>query len=90
MGRQSDPRSEAFVGTGTLGLGVIAFCSSECNGGCGHGQVLRDGMGQATGWAASGCLDAVVTNALVVDHTGIFKCDIGIKVHTKLSPTEYT
>ena len=35
--------------------------------------MLRDGMGQAAGWAADKCLDAVITNALVIDHTGIFK-----------------
>jgi urease alpha subunit len=46
----------------------------------GGGKVLRDGMGQATGMADAECLDAVLTNALVVDYTGIYKCDIGIKV----------
>ncbi len=34
---------------------------------------------QAAGYPASECLDTVITNALVIDHTGIFKCDIGIK-----------
>mmetsp|Transcript_17477 Transcript_17477/g.48747 ORF Transcript_17477/g.48747 Transcript_17477/m.48747 type:complete len:832 (+) Transcript_17477:91-2586(+) len=45
----------------------------------GGGKVLREGMGQATGLRADGCLDLVITNALVVDHTGIYKADIGIK-----------
>ena len=36
-------------------------------------------MGQASGLLDDDCLDLVITNALVVDHTGIFKCDIGVK-----------
>lgn len=45
----------------------------------GGGKVIRDGMGQACGYAASDCLDTVVTNAVIIDYTGIFKADIGIK-----------
>ncbi len=45
----------------------------------GGGKVLRDGMGQAAGVPAADALDVVITNALVIDWTGIFKCDIGIK-----------
>jgi urease subunit alpha len=45
----------------------------------GGGKVLRDGMGQAAGVGAEGALDLVITNALVIDWTGVFKCDIGIK-----------
>ena len=45
----------------------------------GGGKVLREGMGQATGVSAKEALDVVVTNALIVDHTGIYKADIGIK-----------
>ena len=45
----------------------------------GGGKVLRDGMGQASGVSAKDALDVVITNALVIDWTGIFKCDIGIK-----------
>ncbi|MBL8933651.1 MAG: urease subunit alpha, partial [Archangium sp.] len=45
----------------------------------GGGKVLRDGMGQAAGVSAKDALDVVITNALVIDWTGIFKCDIGIK-----------
>jgi len=45
----------------------------------GGGKVIRDGMGQAQSTRAEGALDTVITNALVVDHTGIFKADIGLK-----------
>lgn len=45
----------------------------------GGGKVIRDGNGQATGRKDAECLDLVITNALVVDHSGIFKCDIGVK-----------
>ncbi len=45
----------------------------------GGGKVIREGMGQAAGVSQAEALDCVITNALVVDHTGIFKADIGIK-----------
>lgn len=45
----------------------------------GGGKVIREGMGQAAGIGADRALDCVITNALVVDSTGIFKADIGIK-----------
>mgnify|MGYP005810374815 CR=1 FL=1 len=45
----------------------------------GGGKVLRDGMGQAAGVPAAEVLDLVVTNALVVDHTGIYKADVGVR-----------
>jgi urease subunit alpha len=45
----------------------------------GGGKVIREGMGQAAGIGAAGALDCVITNALVVDYTGIYKADIGIK-----------
>ena len=45
----------------------------------GGGKVLRDGMGQATGASQDQALDLVITNALVIDYTGIYKADIGIK-----------
>ncbi len=45
----------------------------------GGGKVIREGMGQAAGVGAAGALDCVITNALVLDHTGIYKADIGIK-----------
>src|SRR5918911_575574 len=45
----------------------------------GGGKVLRDGMGQMTGASDRDALDLVITNALVVDWTGIYKADVGIK-----------
>ncbi|MFH1118002.1 MAG: urease subunit alpha [Pseudomonadota bacterium] len=45
----------------------------------GGGKVLRDGMGQASGVSQADALDAVITNVVVIDHTGILKADVGIK-----------
>ncbi|CAG8491359.1 7424_t:CDS:2 [Paraglomus brasilianum] len=45
----------------------------------GGGKVLREGMGQATGVGDDAALDLVITNAIIVDYTGIYKADIGIK-----------
>ncbi|KAH8905989.1 urease [Coniochaeta sp. PMI_546] len=45
----------------------------------GGGKTLREGMGQATGRSDKDSLDMVVTNALVVDWSGIYKADIGVK-----------
>ena len=45
----------------------------------GGGKVIREGMGQAAGVGQADALDCVITNALVVDYTGIYKADIGIK-----------
>ena len=45
----------------------------------GGGKVIRDGMGQAQTTRAQGAVDTVITNALIIDHTGIIKADIGIK-----------
>lgn len=45
----------------------------------GGGKVMRDGMGQASGYAAVECLDTVITNAIIIDYSGIIKADIGIK-----------
>ncbi len=45
----------------------------------GGGKVLRDGLGQASGTAADVALDTVITNALIIDYTGIYKADVGIK-----------
>lgn len=49
----------------------------ECS--FGGGKTIRDGMGQASGRRDAECLDTVITNALIVDWTGIYKADIGIK-----------
>ena len=45
----------------------------------GGGKVIRDGMGQAQTTRAQGAVDTVITNALIVDHTGIYKADVGLK-----------
>src|SRR5271165_6284535 len=45
----------------------------------GGGKVIRDGMGQSQITRAAGAVDTVITNALIVDHWGIVKADIGIK-----------
>jgi urease subunit alpha len=44
----------------------------------GGGKVIRDGMGQGQGSSAS-VADTVITNALIVDHWGIVKADVGLK-----------
>ena len=45
----------------------------------GGGKVIRDGMGQSQASRADGAVDTVITNALILDHTGIYKADIGIR-----------
>ncbi len=45
----------------------------------GGGKVIRDGMGQSQVSRAGGAVDTVITNALIIDHTGIIKADIGIR-----------
>ena len=45
----------------------------------GGGKVIRDGMGQSQVTRAQGAVDTVITNALIVDHTGIYKADIGLR-----------
>ncbi len=45
----------------------------------GGGKVIRDGMGQSQMTRAEGAVDTVITNALVLDVTGIYKADIGLK-----------
>ncbi|KAK6820915.1 Urease [Apiospora arundinis] len=55
----------------------LAVHGDECK--FGGGKTLREGMGQATGRSDAETLDLVVTNALIVDYTGIYKADIGVK-----------
>src|ERR671917_254971 len=45
----------------------------------GGGKVIRDGMGQSQATNADGAVDTVITNAVVLDHWGIVKCDVGLK-----------
>ncbi len=45
----------------------------------GGGKVIRDGMGQSQVTRAGGAMDTVITNALILDHWGIVKADVGLK-----------
>ena len=45
----------------------------------GGGKVIRDGMGQSQITRAAGAMDTVITNALIVDHSGIYKADVGLR-----------
>jgi urease subunit alpha len=45
----------------------------------GGGKVIRDGMGQSQVTRAGGAVDTVITNALIIDHWGIVKADVGLK-----------
>ncbi|WP_417677725.1 urease subunit alpha [Roseibium sp.] len=45
----------------------------------GGGKVIRDGMGQSQQPRSAGAVDTVITNALIVDHWGIVKADVGLK-----------
>src|SRR5580765_5030803 len=45
----------------------------------GGGKVIRDGMGQSQVTNRQGAVDTVITNALILDHWGIVKADVGLK-----------
>jgi urease subunit alpha len=45
----------------------------------GGGKVIRDGMGQSQVTSRKGAVDTVITNALILDHWGIVKADVGLK-----------
>ncbi|CAN0896187.1 URE, partial [Linum grandiflorum] len=45
----------------------------------GGGKVIRDGMGQSAGHPPADSLDTVITNAVIIDYSGIYKADIGIR-----------
>ncbi len=45
----------------------------------GGGKVIRDGMGQSQLTRAAGAMDTVITNALILDWTGIYKADVGLR-----------
>ncbi|MFD1701405.1 urease subunit alpha [Methylopila henanensis] len=45
----------------------------------GGGKVIRDGMGQSQASRAQGAVDTVITNALIIDHGGIIKADVGLR-----------
>jgi len=44
----------------------------------GGGKVIRDGMGQSQRSNAQGAVDTVITNAVIIDHWGIVKADVGL------------
>ena len=62
--------------TGGSGENALAYGEEVKFGG---GKVIRDGMGQSQVTRADGAVDTVITNALIVDATGIYKADIGLK-----------
>ena len=45
----------------------------------GGGKVIRDGMGQSQIPRSGGAVDTVITNALIMDHSGIYKADVGLR-----------
>ena len=45
----------------------------------GGGKVIRDGMGQSQVTRSGGAVDTVITNALIIDVSGIYKADVGLK-----------
>jgi urease subunit alpha len=45
----------------------------------GGGKVIRDGMGQSQASRKEGAVDTVISNALIIDHTGIIKADVGVR-----------
>ena len=45
----------------------------------GGGKVIRDGMGQSQMPRSGGAADTVITNALILDHSGIYKADVGLR-----------
>ncbi|KAI0396414.1 hypothetical protein F5Y17DRAFT_465119 [Xylariaceae sp. FL0594] len=55
----------------------LTVYGDECK--FGGGKTLREGMGQMSGCPDAESLDLVITNALIVDYTGIYKADIGVK-----------
>ncbi|SDI36967.1 urease subunit alpha [Lutimaribacter saemankumensis] len=62
--------------TGGQGSNALAYGEEVKFGG---GKVIRDGMGQSQATRAQGAVDTVITNALIVDHWGIVKADVGLK-----------
>src|SRR5262249_15043681 len=55
------------------------FCTSGEEVKFGGGKVIRDGMGQSQIANKAGAVDTVITNALILDHWGIVKADVGLK-----------
>src|SRR5437667_5437467 len=55
------------------------FCSYGEEVKFGGGKVIRDGMGQSQVSNRQGAVDTVITNALILDHCGVVKADVGLK-----------
>ncbi|WP_373354558.1 urease subunit alpha [Pseudoroseicyclus sp. CXY001] len=62
--------------TGGAGQNALGYGEEVKFGG---GKVIRDGMGQSQATRAQGAVDTVITNALILDWTGIVKADVGLK-----------
>uniref|UniRef100_A0A093V0S6 Urease n=1 Tax=Talaromyces marneffei PM1 TaxID=1077442 RepID=A0A093V0S6_TALMA len=80
--RMFGPTTGDLVRLGATNLWVkvekdLTHYGDECT--FGGGKSLREGMGQSSGKIAKECVDTVVTNALIIDWSGIYKADIGIK-----------
>ena len=75
---ERDLTAEAAGAASTGGAGDNAMLYGE-EVKFGGGKVIRDGMGQSQTTRAEGAVDTVITNALIVDHTGVFKADVGLK-----------
>ncbi|GIJ47779.1 urease subunit alpha [Virgisporangium aliadipatigenens] len=62
---------------------LIEIERDDCAGGdeavFGGGKVIRESMGQSTATRAEGTPDLVITGAVVLDHWGVVKCDVGIR-----------
>ncbi|KIW11369.1 urease [Exophiala spinifera] len=76
------PTTGDLVRLGTTDLWVrvekdLTSYGDECK--FGGGKTLREGMGQASNRRDDEVLDTVITNALIIDWTGIYKADVGIK-----------
>ncbi|TGD42940.1 urease subunit alpha [Pseudotabrizicola sediminis] len=63
-------------GTASFGANGMMYGEEVKFGG---GKVIRDGMGQSQTTRAAGAMDTVITNALIVDYTGIYKADVGLR-----------
>ncbi|GAM38129.1 urease [Talaromyces pinophilus] len=80
--RMFGPTTGDLVRLGATNLWIkvekdLTHYGDECT--FGGGKSLREGMGQSSGKTTKECVDTVVTNALIVDWSGIYKADIGIK-----------
>ena len=75
---ERDLTAEAAGAAATGGSGENAMLYGE-QVKFGGGKVIRDGMGQSQVTRDAGAVDTVITNALIVDWTGIIKADVGLK-----------